>query len=310
MRVLLVKTSSLGDVIHNLPVVSDITSAFPNALIDWVVEESFEAIPAMHPALRQVIPVAVRRWRKALWSAGTWRELGAFRRRIRQQAYDAVLDTQGLLKSALLAVQAQGPVHGLAADSAREPAAARLYGYCYRVPRELHAVTRNRQLAALALGYRIPDAPDYGLPAPAPAGRSAVLLTATSRPAKQWEDDRWVSVGRWLAGRGLTCRLPAGSPEERRHAVSIAAQIPGAEVVPPSSLTALAAVIGTAQVVIGVDTGLIHLAAALSRPCIGLYRASSPLLTGVLGRQDAVNLGGQGRPPTAAEVIAAAEAWL
>ncbi len=165
MKILLVKTSSLGDVVHNLPVASDIRARFPQARIDWVVEEGFADIPRLHPAVSRVIPVAVRRWRRALLSAATWRELRAYRDAVRAEAYDLVLDTQGLIKSALLARQARGKRAGYAAEAAREPLAARFYDAAYVIPKNLHAVERNRWLAAAAFGYE-PNLPlDYGIAA-------------------------------------------------------------------------------------------------------------------------------------------------
>ncbi len=200
MRILLVKTSSLGDVIHNLPVLTDIRRRWPDATVDWCVEENFAAIPRLHPGLHRVLPVAVRRWRKHLLQAGTWREIAAFRAVARATAYDLVLDTQGLVKSALLARQAAGPRVGYDAGSAREPLAARSYDRCFAVSRELHAVVRNRQLAAQALGYVLDDALDYGIAAPPlaadwlPASPYAVLLTATSRDDKLWPESHWIAL--------------------------------------------------------------------------------------------------------------------
>jgi heptosyltransferase-1 len=166
MRILLVKTSSLGDVIHNLPVLSDLHHVFPEALIDWCVEESFADIPRLHPALDQVIPVALRRWRRNPGRLSTWRELRDFRRLIHGKAYDIVLDTQGLLKSALIARQAQGRHCGYAAEAAREPLAARFYDQTFVIPRNVHAVQRNRWLAAAAFGYPLDLPLDYGISAP------------------------------------------------------------------------------------------------------------------------------------------------
>ncbi|MEK7736292.1 MAG: lipopolysaccharide heptosyltransferase I, partial [Pseudomonadota bacterium] len=197
--ILLVKTSSLGDVVHNLPVVSDLRANFPNVAIDWVVEESFAEIPGLHPALRRVIPVALRRWRKTLLTAASWREMAAFRRDLQSQAYDLVLDTQGLIKSGLIVGQtrltARGRRCGYAAEAAREPLAAKFYAAGFAIPRNLHAVERNRGLAAAACGY-LPDLPlDYGiaaLPLTAawlPSVPYAVLITATSRADKQWPDE-------------------------------------------------------------------------------------------------------------------------
>lgn len=317
MRILLVKTTSLGDVIHNLPVASDIRRAFPEVEIDWVVEESFAEIPRLHPAVARVIPVAVRRWRKSPLSAATWREISAYRRTARRPAsadfYDAVLDTQGLVKSALLARQSRGKKFGYAATAAREPLAARFYDHSFNIPKNLHAVLRNRQLAAVALGYALDDLPlDYGIAAPPlsatwlPTDRYAVLLTATSRADKEWPEENWLALGATLNAAGLSCVLPGGSADERVRAQRLATGMVEAVAAPAMNLTALAGLLAGAQIVIGVDTGLVHLAAALQRPTLALYSASDPLLTGVLGGADCVNLGSRGAPPTAAEVVAAA----
>src|SRR6185295_6550775 len=162
-RILFVKTSSLGDVVHNCPAVSDAARAMPGAEIDWVVEEPFARVAKMHASVRRVITVAVRRWRTALWNPTVWSEIADVRRAIGAERYDAVIDTQSLLKSALITSWAQGVRHGLDAASAREPLAARFYDTRHAVTRELHAVERNRRLAAAALGYAVPATLDYGL---------------------------------------------------------------------------------------------------------------------------------------------------
>ncbi len=316
MRILLVKTSSLGDVIHNLPVAADIARALPGAEIDWCVEESFADIPRLSPVIQGIIPVAVRRWRKSLLAGSTWHEIGELRRRLQGQAYDAVLDTQGLLKSALIARQAAGRHLGYAADSAREPLAARFYDARYSVDRSLHAVVRNRQLAAAALGYPLATPLDYGITPPTveagwlPAGRTAVLLTATSRDDKLWPENYWIALGQELVKRGLTPVLPAGNAVERARAARLAAAVPGAVAAPPLSIRDLAGVIGRATIAIGVDTGLAHLATALRIPTIALYTATDPALTGVLGAGFFRNLGGIGLTPSVGEVLSVADAAL
>jgi heptosyltransferase-1 len=308
MRILLVKTSSLGDVIHNLPVASDIRRRFPEAEIDWVVEESFAEIPRLHPAVRRVLPVAVRRWRKAPFSPETWREIGGYRRAAGADFYDAVLDTQGLLKSALLARAARGARYGY--GNPREPLAARFYDRTFSIAREQNAVLRNRQLAAAAFGYALDALPlDYGIDATAlnagwlPAGEYAVLLTATSRADKEWPEDDWHALGAALNATGLRCALPGGSPAERERAARIAVKLGRALAAPPMNLADLASLMAGARIVVGVDTGLVHLAAALRRPTLALYCGSDPVLTGVLGTAPHANLGGIGAPPPAAETV-------
>ncbi len=344
MKLLLVKTSSLGDVIHALPAVSDLARRFPGAQIDWAVEEGFAAIPRLHPAVSATIPVAVRRWRTALLSPATWREMAGLRRVLRRPvgadffAYDAVIDLQGLVKSALIAAQARGRTFGFAAP--REGLAALAYDVAVEVPRALPAVTRNRLLAAGALGYALDDLPlDYGLAAPplpaggpnaasptsghppvdetprsrsarkafhVKAGAYAVLFTATSRADKEWPDADWTTLGAALADRGLRCVLPGGSAAERERARRIADGIVGAIAAPAMGLDDLAGLLGGARLAVGVDTGLVHLAAALGRPTVAIFCASDPALTGVLGTAPHVNLGRPGLPPTAAEATDAA----
>jgi len=320
MHILLVKTSSLGDVIHNLPVVSDLARRFPGVVVDWVVEETFADIARLHPAVRRVIPVAVRRWRRRLLAPQTWREMREFRRLVRAERYEAVLDTQGLVKSGLIASLARGPHLGHAAASAREPLAARFYDRSFSIPKELHAVERNRRLAADALAYTLPSPLDYGIHAPPlvaawlPATPYAVLLTATSRTDKEWPERDWIELGRALGEIGLRCILPAGSTAERERAARLAAGLedaqPRAIAAPPLGIRELAGLMAGARIVIGVDTGLTHLAAALDRPTIALFCGSDPRLTGVFAGDRAINLGTIGAAPAARTVFEASQVLL
>lgn len=307
---LLVKTSSLGDVVHNLPVVSDIRAAFPDAAVDWVVEEAFAAIPRLHPAVQRVVRVAIRRWRGTWWRSMTRGEIRVFLDQLREKQYDAVIDTQGLFKSALIARAARGTRYGLDWRSAREPLAL-FYDRTFRVPWTMHAVERNRVLAARALGYSVSSRVDYGIhaappdPAWLPRGRYAVLLHATSAEHKLWPEPAWIGVGRHLAEQGMFCVMPWGSAAERERSVRIAAGLPGAIVPPAVQLDEAAKLLAGARAVIGVDTGLTHLAAALGAPTVGIYCATEPAATGTYGAARAANLGGVGRAPQAEDVIAA-----
>ncbi|WP_033405962.1 lipopolysaccharide heptosyltransferase I [Uliginosibacterium gangwonense] len=308
--ILLIKTSSLGDVIHNLPVVSDLRRIWPEVAIDWVVEEGFAALPRLHPGVREVIPVAVRRWRKKLAQGGTWRELRGFVRTLRQTHYDLVIDTQGLVKSALITRMAQGLRCGYSAEVARERWAAWAYDCRYTIPTNAHAVERNRWLAAAAAEYSLEQLPlRYGIHARVaapdwlPAAPFCVLLSATSRDDKLWPEAHWVELGRSLHAQGLHVVLPAGSPRERERAERIAAAIPEALAAPASDLDTLTAMLEAARAVVGVDTGLTHLAAALGRPVVALYVATDPGLTGVHAGPLAINLGGKGQVPPPEEVL-------
>jgi len=247
----------------------------------------------------------MRRWRAAPWNPAVWSEIGAFRRLLRAERYDAVIDTQSLLKSALVSAQSRGTRHGMDRASAREPLAARFYDVGHAVPRELHAVERNRRLSAAALGYTVDASVDYGLRAPSDtASKGAapymVLLTMTSRPDKLWPEAGWIELGRALATQVV---LPWGSEAERGRAERIAAAIGRASVPPRLQLEQLAGLFLKAGSVVGVDTGLTHLAAALGVPTVGVYCGSDPALTGLYGAARAKNIGSLGRVPQAAEVL-------
>lgn len=311
MRLLLMKTSSLGDVIHNLPVVSDIKRHFPDATVDWCVEENFAAIPRLHPGVNKVIPVALRRWRKRLLSPATWREMAASKAQLQANTYDLVIDTQGLAKSALLSRLCHGVVAGYDADSAREPYAARHYQKKFSIAKSAHAVTRNRQLVATALGYSDDTAPDYGITAASTAAawlaakKYVVLLTATSRDDKLWPETHWIALGQSLLAQGLQLVFPSGNARERERAQRLAAALPGAIVAPPLQIPELASLLAGAAAVVGVDTGLTHLAVALKTPTIALYTATDPGLTGVFGTGYLRNLGGKAQQPSPDDVLAA-----
>ena len=312
-RILFVQTPSLGDVRHHCPAVSAAARQLPGATIDWVVEEAFAGVAAMQRAVRRVIPVALRRWRSALWRPAVWREFAGFRRALAAERYDFVVDSQGLLKSALLARLAHGETHGMDADSAREPLAAHFYARRHRVPRGLHAVERNRRLTAAALGYPLEGECDYGLRAEGPPSIEvpapyAVLLTMTSRADKLWAETSWIELARALAARGLRAVLPWGSAEERLRCERLARGLEAARVPPRMDVADLARLMRRAKCVVGVDTGLVHLAAALDVPALGLYCGSDPALTGLYGSAHARNLGARGAPPAPAEVIAALDA--
>lgn len=315
MKILLVKTSSMGDVIHNLPVVTDILAAHAGSEIDWVVEDTFAAIPKLHPGVRNVSTVAVRRWRGRWWQAQTRGEIRAFFAELKARSYDAVIDTQGLFKSAVVARLARGPRFGLDWRSSREPVAL-FYQHTFAVPWTMHAVERNRALVARALGYPLPEQLDYGISAPPasfvwlPSGPYAVLVHATSARSKLWTDDHWIRLGQRLEKDGVGSILPWGNTEERERANRIARAVPGAVVPPAMSLTDTASVLAGARACVGLDTGVTHLAGALKVPTVGIYVATDPAATGLYGCARAVNLGGIGSLPSVEQVHAAMEQLL
>ncbi|MDQ2963586.1 MAG: lipopolysaccharide heptosyltransferase I [Pseudomonadota bacterium] len=314
-RLLLVKISSLGDVVANLPVVTDILRRWPDAQIDWVVEEAFIDIPRLHPGIATVIPVAQRRWREMRVSAGTLAQRCAFFTRLRATRYDFVLDTQGLFKSAIIAAGAQGPSSGYDWGSAREPLATVFYNRRLSVPKGLHAIERNRRLAAAALGYTLDGPAEYSLSLPSaptivPASPYCVLVHGSSREDKLWPEEHWIAVGQALATRGLKIVLPWGSGNEHVRSTRMAAAIPGACVPERLGLSEIAGLLCAARLVVGVDTGLTHLAAASRVPVVGLYLGSDPRLTGVCGETWHSNLGARGAQLSVATVLTAIEPLL
>lgn len=300
LKILLVKTSSLGDVVHNLPVVSDIQSHFAETVIDWVVEEDFADLPSLHPCIHRVIPVAIRRWRKAFFARATRQQIKAFRQTLQQERYDWIIDTQGLLKSAWITRQAKGLKCGFDWKSAKERWASFFYNRTFAVPKTQHAITRNRMLVANALNYIPAPTPHFGIIAPTVSfpwltnAPYVVLLHATSRADKQWPLAHWIAIGRLLASYSLNIVLPWGNEQEGTRSQELAEHIPHSVVPPKLDLKSIACLLANSQLVIGVDTGLTHLAAALNRPVIALYSGSDPTLTGVYPSDAVVNLGGLG----------------
>ena len=283
MRVLLIKMSSLGDVVHTLPAVTD--AAANGVVFDWVVEEAFAAIPEAHPAVRRVLPIAWRRWRKRL--ASERGALAAFVGRLREERYDLILDAQGLIKSAAVTLLGRADARaGLNFTSAREPWSAFACNRRVTVPVGEHAVSRLRRLFAGALGYPLPiSAPAFGLDPPAAAGRSStcLLLHGTTWASKHWPDAMWCALAQALATDGWRLAVPWGGEEERQRAERIAGSVDGIEVMPRMSLAALGEEIGRAGLVVGVDSGLTHLAAAMGRPTVVIYGSTSAVRTGAVG---------------------------
>jgi heptosyltransferase-1 len=289
MRVLLIKTSSLGDVIHTLPALTDAASVLSEVRFDWVVEEAFAQIPALHPAVERVIPVALRRWRKTPWRAWRNGEWHAFREALAKHQYDRVIDAQGLLKSALITRLSKGPSYGLDRHSAREPLAARFYTYAQSVPKGQHAIERTRQLFAQVLDYSLEALPlQYGLdperlPRPPYPTPYLVFLHGTTWLSKHFPDAHWQRLAALVGEAGYRILLPWGNEQERKRANWLAGMQVAAEVLPELDLNQLAGVLAHASGVVGVDTGLAHLASALLCPGVFLYGPTDVTLTGVAG---------------------------
>ena len=316
MSLLVVRPSSLGDLVYALAIVSDVERHRPGMAVDWVVETGFMPLLSLDPRIRRLLPLALRRWRKAPWQARHWHDGRAFLRALRAERYDVVLDAQEQVKGALLASFARGPRHGFDWRSAREPIATLFDATHHAVPRDLHFAQRMRLLAAGALGYEIDGPPRWDLRAPAapavmPAGRYAVALTATSRAEKHWPRALWQALIAQLGRAGLAVALPWGSARERAFCEQLAACLPNAIVPGWLSLPDAAALLRDAELCVGVDTGFTHLAAALGTPTVAIFTATDVARHGAaVAGSHAQDAGNAGAPPDLDTVSSAiARVW-
>ncbi|WP_194720750.1 lipopolysaccharide heptosyltransferase I [Noviherbaspirillum malthae] len=325
MKILIVRVSSLGDVVHNMPMVADILRHHPDAQIDWVVEEAYTSLVRLNTGVRHVIPFALRRWRKSLLASQTRAEIRRFRERLREDAYDFVFDTQGLTKTGIVMRMARlapgGMRFGLAngTEGSGYEGVSRIFHHkSIPVDVRTHAVLRGRLVAAAAFGYKV-DTPANFLLAPPQVeqtpgwlqeGRYAVFFHATARASKQWAPENWVETAGLLAERGLPVLLAWGSDAEKEDAQRLAAQMVNATVLPKLSMMEAVLLAQRATLAIGVDTGLTHIAAAYERPTIELYCDSPRWKTEGNWSSSIINLGDQGAPPSVADVASAITSLL
>jgi heptosyltransferase I len=308
-EILFIKTSSMGDVLHHMPAVTEARRRFPQARITWVVDELYAPLASLHPAVDEIVPIAVRRWRKRLLELPTWNEVRDATAKLRARHYDAVIDTQGLVRTALMTKLIGGASHGYDADSIREPFAARFYDRTYSVSWDLHVIARNRTLTGLALDYAPEGAPDYGFDRnyfkPEAAAPYAILFHATAKTNKEWPEDRWIEIGKSLATRGLEVVLPWGSDTERERSERIAAQVPNARVPERRPIIEVGKLIAGAQLVVGVDTGFLHIAAALGIPLVAVFTIVKSHTAIPMGPGKVELAGAESGIPETAEVLAA-----
>lgn len=279
MKALLVKTSSLGDVIHALPAVTEALASCSDLQLDWVVEENFRDIPASHKGVHEVIPVAIRRWRSDWVSA--WPEVRALIKRLRSTHYDRVIDTQGLLKSGLITSVVNGETHGYDRESIRESVACLFYGRKHAVDKNQHAIYRQKQLLAASLDYPSKEAIDYGLVTSTSKNQTIMLLHGTTWPSKEWPESAWAELADLIRRDGFEVMAPAGNKQERERAARILGGRAG--LLDQLSLGDLMLEMQQCAGAVAVDTGLGHLAPALGVPVVGLFGSTSPGLTGILG---------------------------
>jgi lipopolysaccharide heptosyltransferase I len=290
VKVLVVKMSSMGDVVHTLPAIVEARQAIPEISFHWVVEEGFKDIPGLHPLVDEVIPVAIRRWRKNAWACVSDGEFAAFYRALTRHHYDLIIDAQGLIKSALVGWLASGPVSGFNRQSAREPAASLTYHRSVAVDMNLHAVERQRLLFSNVLDYQVGGKVDYGFDSGCEdtrLPRTVILLHGTTWESKLWPRESWRALCKLLVSNGYEVLIPSGNTRESSRATFIAADT-GARILNSMRLPELMALMETCSAAVSVDTGLGHLASAMDIPLVALYGATDPGLTGVYGEHQQV----------------------
>jgi heptosyltransferase I len=327
MKILLIRVSSLGDVLHNMPIVADIVKHFPQAHIDWVVEEAYVDLVKLNPMVRKIIPFALRRWRKQLFSWSTYAEIVRFKKALQSETYDVILDTQGLLKTGAIMGLAHGAVKvGLAngtEGSGFESASRFFHTLSIPVGKRTHAVLRGRLVAAQALGYsnELRNEPHnmpvvFGLTPPTlqpdwlPAQGYVVFFYGTAGAHKKWPAHDWITLGKHLHQRGYSVLLTWGNRTELLEAEQLAAHSANMQVLPKLSMMEAIVLAQRAALVVGVDTGLTHIAAAFCRPTIEIYCASPRWKTEGNWSEKVINLGDKGKVPGVAEVTAAVDRLL
>jgi heptosyltransferase-1 len=330
-KILLVKLSSLGDVLHNLPLVWDLRARLPEAQIDWVVEEAYVHLlePLLSTAdfkgIDRIIPFGLRRWKKSLFKTSTWKEFFAFKRELREVRYDVLIETQGLLKSALVCASANKSPNAVVAGLANatqysgyEPVARLFYNHCVQVPTQCHAVDRSRFVMCSAFNWPLlgrSEAPQFyssaftKVLAETSVGRLqspyVLCFHSTAREAKRWANSYWVALGKELSSKGYLVVFPWGNPTEKMISAQLADQVPGAVVPPAFSIEEAFSVIAGAALTVGVDTGLTHLSAVLGKPTVEIYCDSPLWKTDGYWSSQIRNLGDMQSPPSADTVIKA-----
>jgi heptosyltransferase-1 len=308
---LVVRPSSLGDIVHALALVGDVVAHDPAMPIDWVAEEGFVGLVRLDTRIRNVVPMAFRRWRDAPFAPRTWAEFRRFRRALRDKDYAVVLDLQEQVKGAIVTRLARGRRHGFDRHSIREPLATWFDDVHHAIARDQHFIDKSRALAAAAIGYRVEGPPRWQFAPPAaailPASPYALVFHATSRIDKLWPEDRWRALLAHFAQAGLTTLLPWGSAAEQERSRRLAAGMQNAVVPQRQTLPELASLARGADIVVGVDTGLTHLAAAIGTPTVAVFTATDATLAGVArAGGHALDVGGNGRVPSLDDVVQAA----
>lgn len=310
-KMLVVRTSSMGDLVHTWPALTECLGHCPNLHITWLVEEDFVALARLHPAVDEVIPVAWRRWRKYLFNHATWQEMDRLHLQLKNGTWDIIIDSQGLIKSAFLAFLARGKTVGYSWQNAREPLASLFYKENYSVDHGLCAVEKNRALFAKAFCYSVFGEPKFGLELKKynienDKDPYIVFLHTTSQKFKQWPIEYWIDLGKKLtSSKKIDILIPWSNQEEYLRAIALSQAIPYSHLLKKLDLKEMIDIIKNAFSVFGLDTGLTHLANAFNIPLVAIYTQTDPKKTGVVETPYAINIGGVGKIPEVDAVFSA-----
>lgn len=316
-KILLVRTSSMGDIIHTFPAAVDVKKSLPQAELHWLVEESFSDVCSLCSSIDALQITAFHRWRRSLFSERTWKEVRELKRRLRAERYDAVIDMQGIVRSAWAASWTGVPVFGYSRDTVRESLSTLFYQKTFHMPESLGAVRRYRRMMSASLGYAIDEEhPKFGIKPPAlpnvslPKDYAALFVNTSLNRPKHWQEDRWEGLVSALAAEGIDSVLFWGNSLEKERTERIASVTPAAHVLPRMSIPEVAAVVSNAKIGIGLDTGLMHLAAALAIPCVAIWVNTDPEKVALVGEADCTTLGNVGADVPLRDVLAAVKAKI
>lgn len=295
MHILIIKISSMGDIIHTLPAITDASNLIPTISFDWVIEESFSEIPTWHPSIHQIIPIKLRSWKNQWYKPNTWKKYYEFIKQLNTHKYNKIIDAQGLLKTSLFITSniINGIKHGMNSLSAKEPISCWCYDHHHHIPKNQHAIERIRQLFSYSLQYPIPTYPgQYNInhhfnnssirtPSKPPY---LIFFHTTSQSKKEWPKLNWHILTQHAINTGYHIKVPFWTKQEKLNTKQLKNHFQQITILPNLTLKKIAHQINKATATISVDTGLSHLSAALNCPNLTLYGPTNPKLIGTYGK--------------------------
>lgn len=310
MKILIIRLSAIGDIFHTLTILPDIRKVFKDVQIDWLVDESFVEVTKLSPLIENVIPIPLKKWKKSKLSYLP--NLIKYKKSLPKVNYDYIIDTQSLIKTALLSkFLFNGEIYGLDRKSAREPLASLFYDYKYNVNQDNVAVIRLRGLIAkiFNLNHNLrkfsfdvktkPYLPNFD-------SKYVLFLHGTSKENKKWAIDNWVELSQWIiSNTDKQIVVTHSNDSEYQFTKDLKDKLNSSRltIIDKLKFAEFADVVKHASLVVGVDTGFTHLANLLHIPTIAIYQASDPNYVGMLESAIAKNLGNKESKITSYQAI-------